>query len=71
MQFVFLIILLPQISRMLLARFKINAYAADFAISIVSATMLSLGSLLLGLGISISVTIIGMPTFYSTSYNHH
>ncbi|KAE8402253.1 hypothetical protein BDV37DRAFT_284902 [Aspergillus pseudonomiae] len=59
-QFVFLIILLPQISRMLLARFRMNAYAADFTISLASTTMLSLGSLLLGLGVSIPVAIIGV-----------
>ncbi|KAE8336291.1 hypothetical protein BDV24DRAFT_178628 [Aspergillus arachidicola] len=70
-QFVFLIILLPQISRMLLARFKMNAYAANFTISIASATILTLGSLLLGLGVSIPVAVIGMPTFHSMSLNHH
>ncbi|KAE8137332.1 hypothetical protein BDV38DRAFT_283173 [Aspergillus pseudotamarii] len=70
-QFVFLIILLPQISRMLLDRFKMNAYAANFTISIASAIILSLGSLLLGLGGSIPVAITGMPTFQSITLNHH
>ncbi|KAK6832008.1 hypothetical protein RU639_002659 [Aspergillus parasiticus] len=59
-QFVFLIILLPHINTMLLARFKMNAYATDFTISIASTTMLSLGSLLLGIGVSIPVAIIGV-----------
>ncbi|BAE63701.1 hypothetical protein BDV35DRAFT_377694 [Aspergillus flavus] len=70
-QFVFLIILLPRISTMLLARFRMNAYAADFTISIASTTMLSFGSLLLGIGVSIPVAIIGIPTFPSISRGYH
>lgn len=67
----FLIILLPRISTMLLARFRMNAYVADFTISIASTTMLSFGSLLLGIGVSIPVAIIGMPTFPSISRGYH
>ncbi|PWY77391.1 hypothetical protein BO70DRAFT_294588 [Aspergillus heteromorphus CBS 117.55] len=69
-QFVILIVLLPQISRALLTRVHMSAYGTDFAISIASATMLSLGTLLLGLGVSIPVAIIGMPTRYSLSLNY-
>ncbi|KAE8393132.1 hypothetical protein BDV23DRAFT_170517 [Aspergillus alliaceus] len=69
-QFVFLIILLPQISTMLLARLRMNSYTADFTISIASATILCLGSFLLGLGVSIPVAIIGMPSFYFISQNY-
>ncbi|KAF7590552.1 hypothetical protein BBP40_002694 [Aspergillus hancockii] len=59
-QFVFFIILLPQISRMVLVRSQMNAYTAYSTISTASATMLSLGTFLLGLGVSIPVTIIGV-----------
>ncbi|RAL10310.1 uncharacterized protein BO97DRAFT_456473 [Aspergillus homomorphus CBS 101889] len=62
-RFVCLIVLLPQISRMLLARSGSTAYKADYAIALLSAVMLSLGTLLLGLGVSIPVSVIGMSAF--------
>ncbi|PYH48179.1 MFS transporter [Aspergillus saccharolyticus JOP 1030-1] len=59
-QFICLIALLPYASRLLLARSGMNAYFTDYTIAVFSAMMLSLGAMLLGLGFSISGTVIGV-----------
>ncbi|RAK77168.1 uncharacterized protein BO72DRAFT_509952 [Aspergillus fijiensis CBS 313.89] len=67
-RFVCLIVLLPRISRMLLSRAGSTTYKTDFAIALASATMLSLGTLLLGLGVSIPISTIGMLALSTSSY---
>ncbi|RAH76461.1 hypothetical protein BO86DRAFT_251278 [Aspergillus japonicus CBS 114.51] len=65
-RFVCLIVVLPRISRMLLSRAGSTTYKTDFAIALASATMLSLGTLLLGLGVSLPISTIGVILISAT-----
>ncbi|PYI24934.1 hypothetical protein BP00DRAFT_359713 [Aspergillus indologenus CBS 114.80] len=65
-RFMCLIVLLPRISRMLLSRAGSTTYKTDFAIALASATMLSLGTLLLGLGVSLPISTIGVTLISAT-----
>lgn len=57
-QFIFLIILLPYMSKVLLARNK-SARTKDLRLAVTSMVTLSIGFLLLGLGPRIWVAVIG------------
>jgi len=59
-QFLFLIILLPYLSNVLLSRYHMASYTKDLRIAITSMMILSIGCLLLGFGPQIWVAAMGI-----------